>query len=643
MTYALSVVIPTFRRPHALRRCLDSFLRQEDAGGAFELIVVDDSPQQEGRVVVEGVSPVLPAGVRVRYLTQTREGPAKARNRGAAQAQGELIGFVDDDCAVDAKWVGRMVRMHLAHPEKAAVGGDTVTASSRTSVEVSQFLSTGSIMMQWQGVPEAAFFPTCNVTLKRGVMQESVFDESFPFPAGEDLEFFWRLFKEGHRFLWDVGARVVHHREDSLRSFVHQAYLYGRGNLLVHLRHPDQPLLRELDTRPVRFWIATAVNFLKIPRFCVLLGGRLMRYRSFSGVRRAAAVYAFLALHKVFYLFGNIAEYFALCRGVRRRFRAGPATVRQAILDISHECNLRCRMCDIWQTAAAEPPMPFDTVVKLLREAHEAGIPEIALSGGEPLLRKDIYRILGFAKETGIRALGLLTNGVLLEREASRLAPFLMDGSVVPVVSLDSLDPAVHNALRNSPHAHAATLSGLRSLSTLRNAHPRVSFHVITIVFDRNLEELASIAEFVRALGASSLQFQGLLANNLRMAERSRSPFWVQASRYRELDAAMDGLVRYREAHPGFVKNSAENLRMLKQYFRGEVSSTAVRCRSAEDTVLVSNQGTYTTCFSCYGSAQHETLAQVLSGSRIIQAREKVKQCAYPCLLPCFCDGNYDH
>lgn len=155
-----------------------------------------------------------------------------------------------------------------------------------------------------------------------------------------------------------------------------------------------------------------------------------------------------------------------------------------------------------------------------------------------------------------------------------------------------------------------------------------------------NLEELIDLAVFIKNLNCNSLQFQVLLPNNLNMAERKKFLFWVPQDRLGVLDAMVDKLIEFKKGDTEFIKNSVNNINLIKKYYRGEITSADVQCLSAQKTILVSNQGQCTTCFFPYGSLKNKDLYSILTGFEILKARETVKKCSWPCLLPCFCDGE---
>ena len=617
MSVDISIVIPTCNRLEKLKGCIQSILGQDFLKERMEIIVVDDRADREVENILEYFKR---QHQNLRYVAQYYKGPAAARNLGARISKGRLLGFVDDDCILGSNWLKSMLSAHDQNPEVAAVGGDTLTSVNKASLLASQFLSTGSIETDVNGEKEVIFFPTCNVSIKKEIFNSYCFNENFPFPGGEDLEFFWRLFKDGHRFIWDRSIQVTHCRDDTLRSFLKQAYCYGRGNLLVQHIHGDQPLLKELKTGNFTFWAATFINIIKIPRFSYVIGKRLIRANNIKGGHKRLSIYFFFLLHKILYILGNIVEFLNVHGG---RYKKNINFIRLPqllILDITHSCNLRCQICDIWKTGTSETDLDISYVKKMLFEAKNMGIKEIALSGGEPLARSDIFEIFDYASEIGIKNIGVLTNGLLVNANLARLKPYLVDNTISLVVSFDSLKPELHNYIRNSDFVWEKARGALTELSYLKKQYPQINFNVISIILNQNIDELLDIAEFVRSLGANSLQFQPLLSNNLRMVVRKNSVFWVTQDKLPVLDKAIDKLIEFKEREPQFIKNSSNNLSLIKKYYRGVLTGEDVVCLSASKTVLVANQGVCTTCFSSFGEIKNQSLKDILEGKEIIMA-----------------------
>ena len=631
----ISVIIPTYNRREKLRDCLDSLFRQDHPQGRFEIIVVDDGSTDGTSEMLKTLAQTYPF---LRYFLQPHRGPAAARNLGIAQARAEVIGFTDNDCIVKEDWVRKMVEAHRSEEGQAVIGGLTRVDRRNIKAAVSQSLSDGAIAAAVDGLKEVIFFPTCNVSFKKRCLENEKFNESFSLPAGEDLEICWRLFKKGYGFAYRPDIEIRHNCHPHFRSFLKQAYRYGRGNCLVQHIHRDHPLLKEIKTKNnISFLLGTAVNFIKIPRFAWMLGRRLIRSGDPFTFFERFQIYGYLALHKMVYLGGNLVER-------HRMTTLGPGDLEEVaapeyiILDITHRCNLQCHVCEIRKDeSVAELSTP--EVKNLIDQARRWGVKEFVLSGGESILREDIFEILDFVKERKYH-IGILSNGIRLNKAfIGRLLPYLSSGSLTLSISLDAITPEVHDDIRGVPGCFEKTLNGLKIISEFKKIHPFINFNVISIILNENLEDLLPLARLCKSLNVNSIQFQPLLANNLIMRQRSNAvKYWILPARFPVLDETLDSLVEFKKQNLHFVRNSQTNLLLVKKYFRGLLIPEDVRCHYATRTMLISSGGDATTCFDCYGNVRKKTLRSIYVSREAKEARAKVKICQSPCLLPCFCD-----
>ena len=218
---AISVVVPTYGRPGAIRRCVAA-LQAQDAP-SLEIVVVDDgSPEPIG---------ALPTGRHaVRVIRQANAGPAAARDRGVAEARGALICLTDDDCRPVPGWA-------RAYAEAAARGpglmaGRTVNAHERNvfsaaSQDMADYLSRRGI--------GGAFAPSNNIAIARDdYLAAGGFPTGFARAAGED-----RAFCHACTRLWpeirQVPDAAVHHDHMlGWRSFWRQHRNYGHGAYTWH-------------------------------------------------------------------------------------------------------------------------------------------------------------------------------------------------------------------------------------------------------------------------------------------------------------------------------------------------------------------------------------------------------------------------
>jgi MoaA/NifB/PqqE/SkfB family radical SAM enzyme len=92
--------------------------------------------------------------------------------------------------------------------------------------------------------------------------------------------------------------------------------------------------------------------------------------------------------------------------------------------EITQKCNAKCSFCGYWRLRNPSSGLPTDKVKKILDDGHDLGCVLLGITGGEPLLRKDLPEIFQYGKKIGFSTL-LLTNGYLLPQQIHRLHPFL--------------------------------------------------------------------------------------------------------------------------------------------------------------------------------------------------------------------------
>ena len=210
-------------------------------------------------------------------------------------------------------------------------------------------------------------------------------------------------------------------------------------------------------------------------------------------------------------------------------------------IETTRRCNLHCIHC---RALAGEESVPGELstseITGLLDEIAARDIrPMVILTGGEPLLREDIYDIARHGSELGF-TMTIAPNGTLLDGEAARR---LVEAGIRHVaVSLDAASPEVHDAFRDMPGAFDGVMKGI---AAAREAG--LPFQINTSVTAFNVDELPKVHELAKALGASAHHIFMLvrvgrgrqLDAELSPARQERVLQWL-AERHRE------GLIRVR-------------------------------------------------------------------------------------------------
>ena len=90
-------------------------------------------------------------------------------------------------------------------------------------------------------------------------------------------------------------------------------------------------------------------------------------------------------------------------------------------ISLTQKCNLKCPYCHKEGQADSEKEISLAEIDKLAVAARNLGIDRVKLTGGEPLLRKDVVEIVSALKKRGFSDISMVTNGVLLEKYARQL------------------------------------------------------------------------------------------------------------------------------------------------------------------------------------------------------------------------------
>jgi MoaA/NifB/PqqE/SkfB family radical SAM enzyme len=156
-----------------------------------------------------------------------------------------------------------------------------------------------------------------------------------------------------------------------------------------------------------------------------------------------------------------------IAAGSNRPLPAGPY---MAELDVTYQCNLRCRMCQRWLDPRRDE-LTLSEYEGLAREFTALGVHQISIAGGEPLLRPDVFEIIGAFAARGM-SVNLCTNGMQIERFRREIAA---SGATCVTVSIDGADAACHDAVRGRDGSHRQVVAGVRALLGARaNGSPLV-------------------------------------------------------------------------------------------------------------------------------------------------------------------------
>jgi glycosyltransferase involved in cell wall biosynthesis len=245
----LSIVICTYNRHELLREALDSLLPQSVPDLNYEVIVVDNNSTAETRAVVDELAL---RDSRLRYVRETRQGNAHARNTGVATARAPVVAFLDDDVIVRDNWL-QVVKSSFERTAADFIGGKVLPRWEQPPpswLDVTNWAPIAAVDYGDTAFRIGADNPLCLLTANIAFRKE-IFERFGGFSAAvqragdnigslEDHEFLTRLFRAGV-----VGEYVpemvvdAHVGAERVTKAYHRRWHTGHGHFYAVMKDPE--------------------------------------------------------------------------------------------------------------------------------------------------------------------------------------------------------------------------------------------------------------------------------------------------------------------------------------------------------------------------------------------------------------------
>jgi heme b synthase len=166
--------------------------------------------------------------------------------------------------------------------------------------------------------------------------------------------------------------------------------------------------------------------------------------------------------------------------------------------EITRRCNLKCVHCRSSSELAVvgHPDFSLDQAKAVIDDIASYSSPVLVLSGGEPLLRPDVFDIASYGTQKGLR-MCLATNGTLVTAETCR--DIKESGIKMVSMSIDGSNAATHDNFRNQEGAFEGTMNAVRLFN-----EQKIPFLINSSFTMRNREEIPDIYRMVKKLGAAA-------------------------------------------------------------------------------------------------------------------------------------------
>jgi len=257
---ALSVIIPAYNAEKTVYSCLSALHDQSLPKRDYEIVVVDDGSTDDTSKIAKEFN--------VKYLFQTNQGPATARNKGVSAAQGTIVLFTDSDCIPDYNWIEEMVSP-FNDPDVAGVKGAYKTTQTDLAARFAQaeFEDRYDLLKRH---PSIDMIDTYSAAFKKDIfLQIGGFDQNFPVANNEDTDLSYRLATAGYKLVFNPEASVYHSHPDTFIKYLKLKFWRGYWRMIVYRRYPDKAVKDSYT--PAIIKIQTMLMALSLPLFLISL------------------------------------------------------------------------------------------------------------------------------------------------------------------------------------------------------------------------------------------------------------------------------------------------------------------------------------------------------------------------------------
>ncbi len=297
-------------------------------------------------------------------------------------------------------------------------------------------------------------------------------------------------------------------------------------------------------------------------------------------------------------------------------------------------CNSRCVSCDYWKTDGSTD-LGRDEVAALCRELPGLRTKLVVFTGGEPLVRDDVFELADLFRAQGV-ALHLLTSGLALERHAESVA----ERFAAVTISLDGHTRDLYRRIRGVEGLEAVE-RGVRRLKQLR---PTLPVRARSTLHRRNFRALPDLIDKAASMGLDQISFlaadveSDAFGRGLLPAAPNPHGLLLNPDEVDEFEKVIEKALisRAQAFRQRRVAERGDRLRKLARYYRAQQKQgpfPQVHCNAPWASAVVEADGSVRPCFfqPRVGSLRQRTLRAILDEEMVRFRRKLEVSCDATC------------
>lgn len=239
-----------------------------------------------------------------------------------------------------------------------------------------------------------------------------------------------------------------------------------------------------------------------------------------------------------------------------------PVKPIRAVINVTHKCNSKCITCYHWKENSHDE-LSLIEITDILYQLKKAGIIDLCISGGEPLLRDDLNDIVRTARSLKFDRISVITNGLLINKE--NVEHLVHNGLNSISVSLNG-NEYIHDMTRGIKGAFTKTMTAIETMAEMRDyKFPGLEINVLTIVMGMTVDQIINVVNICRKFSVGC-SFSPISASQPWRSDVAAELMEINQDR---LDDLIDELHHIKKSSHALCLNSHTSLEYIRGYFTG--------------------------------------------------------------------------
>ena len=229
MTINISIIIPVYNAENTILQCLNSLANQSINQKYYEVICIDDGSLDNSFAILTAYNNIK----NLITITQPNNGPARARNKGAVKARGNILLFTDSDCILDYYWIHEMTKPF----EESDVVGVQGRYKTKQKQIISQFeqLEIENSYKKMSRIKYIDSIGTYSAAYRQEIfMKYGGFNTQYKEASGEDFELSYKIYNDGYQMVLNKNAICFHKHSEKLFDYLKTKYKRGYWRALLY-------------------------------------------------------------------------------------------------------------------------------------------------------------------------------------------------------------------------------------------------------------------------------------------------------------------------------------------------------------------------------------------------------------------------